>query len=46
MLHEKNVLEEEITLLFPGAGIFVFKFFKKQNQSGSEYTQTMYRNTE
>ena len=46
LLDEKNVLEEEITQLFPGAGIFVFKFFKKQNQSGSEYTQNMYRNTE
>ena len=39
-----NDLEEEITHLFNEVSIFIFKFEKKpQNQSGSKYTQSMYR---
>ena len=34
-----------ITHLFNEVSIFTFKFKKKHNQSGSKYTQNMYRDT-
>ena len=42
LLDEGNDLEEEITHLFNEVSISIFKF---DNQSDSEYTQNMYRNT-
>ena len=42
LLDENNDLEERVTYLFNEVSIFIFKF---ENQSGSEYTQNMYRNT-
>ena len=38
-------LEKETTHSFNELRIFIFKFVKKHNQSSSEYTQNMYRNT-
>ena len=51
LLDEDSDLEEEITYLFDEISSFILKFEKKnkkkqQNyQSGSKYTQNMYRNT-
>ena len=39
LLDKDKELEEEITYLFNKVSIFTFKFGKKQNQSGSKYTQ-------
>ena len=38
-ISEETNLEEEITHLFNEKGIFIFRVLKKQNQSGSKYTQ-------
>ena len=44
LLDEDNDLEEEITHLFKE--VFLFSSLKETNsQSGSKYTQNMYRNT-
>ena len=43
-LDKDNDLEGEMTHLFSEANIFIFKFEKKYNQSGSKYTQNMYHN--
>ena len=45
LLDEDNDLEEEIIHLFNEISILVFKFEKKNNQSGCQYNQNMYRNT-
>ena len=45
-LDEDNNSEEEIPNLFNEVIFFIFKFDNKtHNQSGSKYTQNMYRNT-
>ena len=44
LLHD-NDFEEEITSLYNKVSIFVFKFEKSHNQSGSKYIQNMYPNT-
>ena len=45
LLDEDNDLEYEINHLFDKVSISIFKFEKKHNQSGSKYTQNIYRNT-
>ena len=46
LLHEDNDLEEEISHLFNEVSIFIFKFEKKQKQSGFKYIPNIYRDTE
>ena len=45
LLDEDNNLEGKIIHSYNEVSIFIFKFGKQYNQSGSQYTQNMYRNT-
>ena len=45
LLEEDNDLEEEIVHLFKEGSLFIFKFEKKHDQSGSKCIQNINRNT-